>query len=378
MADYDSLSDFLVPVNKSEISGDTGYKNGQLGNYIIVHENGLPDIQAADIIFLGCSEQRGSMLRNTDNESLLLLRRELYKLYFWHNQLVLADLGDIALGATLQDTYAALRTVIGELLRLGKTVIILGASHDLTLAQYQAHTAGRQSIDACCVDALLDIDIEEPLRRDNFLMEMLTGEPNFIRQYNHIGFQSYYVHPRMLETMDKLRFDCFRVGKVKEQIEEMEPVIRNTALFSFDLSAIAHAYCAAGAVSPNGLTGEEACTLMKYAGMSPQLGSAGIYGYDSSGDPDGMSARQISQMIWYFIDGKASARRESDLRNREDFIEYNTSFTELETTFLQSKKTGRWWMRLSGEEYIACSYNDYLLARSNEIPERWLRARERS
>jgi formiminoglutamase len=70
-------------------------------------------------------------------------------------------------------------------------------------------------------------------------MEMLTGEPNYIHHYNHIGFQSYYVHPHMLETMDKLRFDCFRLGSVKDKIEEMEPVIRNSHLFSFDISAIA-------------------------------------------------------------------------------------------------------------------------------------------
>ena len=38
----------------------------------------------------------------------------------------------------------------------------------------------------------------------NFFMEMLTGEPNYIRHYNHVAFQSYFVHPHMLETMDKL------------------------------------------------------------------------------------------------------------------------------------------------------------------------------
>src|SRR5688572_31031708 len=59
-----------------------------------------------------------------------------------------------------------------------------------------------------------------PFRHENFLMEMLTGEPNYIRHYNHIAFQSYFVHPRILETMDRLRFDCFRVGSVKERSEE--------------------------------------------------------------------------------------------------------------------------------------------------------------
>jgi hypothetical protein len=49
----------------------------------------------------------------------------------------------------------------------------------------------------------------------------------------------------------------------------------------------------------------------------------------------------------------------------------------VETIFLQSKKTGRWWMQLPNKNYIACSYNDYMLASHNEIPERWLRAQER-
>ena len=45
--------------------------------------------------------------------------------------------------------------------------------------------------------------------------------------------------------------------------------------------------------------------------------------------------------------------------------------------FLQSKKTGRWWMQLPNKKFIACSYKDYVQASQNEIPERWLRAQER-
>src|SRR5206468_8173633 len=126
-----------------------------------------------------------------------------------------------------------------------------------------------------CIDALIDLVLDSPFRHENFLMEMLTGEPNYVRHYNHIGFQSYFVHPRMLETMDKLRFDCFRVGNVKETIDEMEPVIRNSHLFSFDITAIANTYAPANFISPNGFNGEEAAVLMRYAGMSPNVNSIG-------------------------------------------------------------------------------------------------------
>ena len=150
------------------------------------------------------------------------------------------------------------------------------------------------------------------------VQQMLTGEPNYLKHYSHIGFQSYFVHPRMLETMDKLRFDCFRVGHVKERIEEMEPVIRNSHLFSFDIAAIAHAYALANTVTPNGLSGEEACVLMQYAGMSSNMQSIGIYGYQPENDKESLTAKQVSQMLWYLMDGISRGVREASLHHRED------------------------------------------------------------
>ncbi len=125
-------------------------------------------------------------------------------------------------------------------------------------------------------------------------MEMLCGSPNFIKHYNHIGFQSYLVHPIMLETIDKLRFDCFRVGKVKENIEEMEPVIRNSNMISFDIAAIQNAYAPYNKISPNGFTGEEACTLMQFSGFSKNVNTIGIYGFLSpKDDVNNLTSKQI-------------------------------------------------------------------------------------
>ena len=82
-------------------------------------------------------------------------------------------------------------------------------------------------------------------------------------------------------------------------------------------------------------------------------------------------------MLWYLMDGRSRAKREADIAERSSFNEFHTVFAEVETTFLQSKKTGRWWMQLPDQKFIACSYKDYLLASQNDIPERWLRAQER-
>jgi formiminoglutamase len=377
MADHLNISDFLLPVNLSGISQDEGYKDGQLGKTLTLNDEQFPDLDDVQLVMVGCGEQRGSGMIGVESRSPDAIRRQFYQLYYWHTDIRIADIGNIKAGASYADSYAALKTVIRELINDGKTVIILGGSHDLTLAQYQAYADNKRLIEASCVDALIDLNIDSPFRHENFLMEMLTSEPNYMRHYNHIGFQSYYVHPRMLETMDKLRFDCFRVGHVKENIDEMEPVIRNSTLFSFDISAIAHAYAPAGTVSPNGFNGEEACVLMRYAGMSANVNSIGIYGYDAQHDRDDLTAKQVSHMLWYILDGRSRAKREAQLDEKESFNEYHTAFAEVATTFLQSKKTGRWWMQLPDRKFIACSYKDYLLASSNEIPERWLRAQER-
>ena len=377
MSDFLNISDFLSPVNRGELSYDQGYKEGQIGKAIQVYEDEFPDLDEADIVFVGCGEQRGNGSHMAYSAAPDAIRKQFYSLYFWHQDLRLADIGNLKKGAELADTYAALKTVIQELLGEKKTVVILGGSHDLTLAQYYAYEDSKKIIEATCADALIDLNLDSDFRCDNFLMEMLTGEPNFVRHYNHIGFQSYYIHPRVLETMDRLRFDCYRVGNVKENIEEMEPVLRNSHLFSFDISALAYTYAPANHGSPNGLDGEESCTIMRYAGMSANVSTVGIYGYDVDRDVHDLTAKQISQMLWYLMDGRSRSRREAKLDEKDSFNEYHTAFAEVETTFLQSKKTGRWWMQLPDRKFIACSYKDYLLASSNEIPERWLRAQER-
>lgn len=379
MSEWLHLADFLSPVPLAHISGDEPYRPGQMARHLDLHTGDhFPGLEETPLVIIGCGEERGLGMGRPASMAPDAIRTEFYKTYYWHNDITIADLGNIKTGASLSDTYAALKQVVKELTDAGKTVIIFGGAHDLTLAQYHAYADRQQIIEAACIDAKIDLDMEALTQADHFLMEVLTSEPNFIRHYSHIAFQSYYVHPYMLENMDKLRFDCFRVGQVKSHIEEMEPVIRNCKLVSFDLSALAHAFAPGSAISPNGLNGEEACTLARYAGMSGAVNSFGIYGYQPAKDTDALTAKQVAQMVWYFIDGRHRGSREASFSDRNAFYEYNIAFAELETVFLQSKKTDRWWMQLPGGQFIPCSYKDYLQATHNDLPERWLRALERN
>lgn len=372
-----SIADFLQPVNLDLLSKDEGYRDTQLGKHIKVYETQLPDISDADMVIIGAGECRGAGYALNHHASADGIRSALYALYYWHAQVTIADLGNVKIGQTIQDSYAALRTVIAELILHNKKVVVIGGSHDLTLPQYHAYTSIPTLVNAVVTDAKIDLDLEARLPADHFLEELFTGLPNHLNHYAHIAFQSYFMHPHMLETIDKLRFDCFRLGVVREDIEEMEPVIRDSHMMSFDISAIQNAQAPANIITPNGLNGEEACVLMQYAGMSWKTSSIGLYGYQAELDRNGLSAIQIAQMIWYIIDGIQKGKKESPLSATERFKEFHIAFSDIDTQFLQSKSTGRWWMQLHNKEWAPCSYKDYLVASKNEIPERWLRALER-
>ena len=372
------LSDFLSPIDLLEINEDIGFNDGQLGKNVLLYERDIPDLTQVDIVIVGINETRGAGVYSSKSHAANKIRKQLYQLHYWHSSIVIADIGNIKAGSELKDSYAALKTVLVELIRIGKTVVIIGGSHDVTLAQYYAYKELNQIVEASCIDSLIDLRGDSVIKNENFLLEMLTSEPNMVRHYNHIGFQSYFVHPRLLETMDKLRFDCYRLGIIKEDIEEMEPVIRNTNLLSFDITAIKNADAPSHNQSPNGFSGEEACVLSQYAGYSRNLNTFGIYGYFSDQDKNNLTAKQISQMIWYFIDGKSKGKQEPTLQETSAFNEFHTFFSETDTLFLQSKRSNRWWMQLPDKKFIACSHKDYIMASKNEMPERWLRALERN
>jgi arginase family enzyme len=364
------LSEFLIAADPMTISGDEGYEKGQIGN-ILQLDN---DIETSDLVIVGCDEWRGDGPRSLTVSSDIV-RGQLYKLYQWHNEIKIADAGTIKPGATLNDTYAALKLVVKELVGAGKKVLVLGGSHDCTLPLYHSFADRQQVIEATVIDSLIDLDHYNPKQSRRFLLEMLTGSPNFVRHFNLVGFQSYFTYPDLLETIDKLRFDCFRVGRVQDKMEEVEPAIRSSQLLSVDLNAMAHAYAPASAISPNGFTGQEMCKLMQFAGMSESTMVTGIFNYGA--DAHNLTPLQVAQMTWYFIDGMQRQKHEVHLDDRSGFNEYHTLCAEVDTLFLQSKNTNRWWMQMPDKSFIACSISDYLAASHNDLPERWLRAQER-
>jgi arginase family enzyme len=357
---------------------DQHYLSSQWGACVHqIHRDGV-DIREMDLIIIGCGERRGQNGTKSSSAGPDAIRKAFFKLHNWHPALKVGDIGNIIEGATLQDTRAALRTVLSEIHAMGKKALVLGGSHDLTLQQYDVFRGSDSLTDLTIVDMLADIDESSENRYDNYLMEALTQTPNYVRHFNLIGFQSYYVNPQLIETFDKLRFDCTRVGKARENLEWCEPAFRDSGMVSIDINAVRFSDAPANRLaSPNGFYGDEICKITRFAGMGSNLSSMGIYGYEPEHDTDEITAKLIAQMIWYFMDGLLIAKQESPLDDRNQFLEYHLRFTDQDAYFLKSKHSNRWWMQLPDAQFIPCTHQDYITACNNEIPERWMRAVER-
>lgn len=371
------LLQYTAAIHFSETE-DISYLPTQLGKHIQSIRSDWQHLNDIDVVLVGCGECRGQDRKMTYSDGPDKIRKALYSLHGWHPEIQIADLGNIIEGATWNDTKAALKAVLKELHSAGKKVIVLGGSHDLTLQQYDVYKDNQEIIDFSVIDMLADLDDMSDNRYDSYLVQALTQSPNYVRHFNLLGFQSYFVNPHLIETLDRLRFDCIRLGKIREDIDEIEPALRSSHVISIDMNAIRYSDAPANALgSPNGFYGDEICRITRHAGMSENLGSLGIYGYLPDQDLQNKTAILIAQMLWYFIDGLAARKLESPVNERDQFLEYHITFTHNQGLFLKSKKTNRWWMQLPNEQFIPCSYKDYLTACNNEIPERWLREVER-
>jgi len=167
------------------------------------------------------------------------IRHFLYKLFPSNHTPTIVDLGNIKKGHTINDTYFALSSAMVELIQNNVVPIIIGGSHDLTFAAYQAYEKLQQIINIATVDNCFDLgDADRELNSQSYLSQIILKQPNFLFNYTNIGYQTYFVNPESINLMKNLFFDTYRLGVVREDIEEIEPLIRNADMLSIDISSI--------------------------------------------------------------------------------------------------------------------------------------------
>ena len=378
------IEDYFRPAEIDISNFDIGIDSLLSTSDIYVSKGKFPKVNGHKIAIFGVDEYRGSPFKHSKESGADAIRAKLYQLKKHFSEIRVIDYGNLILGATLEDTYVAIATVVSELLPLKIIPVIIGGSQDLTLGQYGGYKRSEQIINIVSVDPGFDLGRpDDGITSETYLGKIILEQPNYLFNYTNIGYQTYFVGQENIQLMRNLYFDAYRLGNVQTDIKEVEPIMRSADLITFDISSIRQSEAPGNSKpSPNGFYGEEACQMMMYAGVSDKLTGLGIYEYNLSCDRDEQTAHLIAQMIWYFIEGVTNRKVEMPLINTSSYITYRVPVQNIdqEITFLKSKKSDRWWIKLpidpgknryASHHLMPCSYKDYQQACNNEVPERW-------
>lgn len=382
------LSLYFNPVSSDTFYPDD-YAHPRVGHLIQRHttEAPFPDLDDADIAIIGVRENRGRDYQGTGQNGPDEIRRYLYRLFPMRKQLKIVDLGNMKEGNTIDDTWAALSEIVGSMLEKSIIPIILGGGQHLSWANYRAYENMGQIINIASIDAAFDIgENNTDSQSKSWLSRIILHQPNYLFNYTNIGYQTYFVDQEAIKLMKKMFFDAYRLGFVNKNIEEIEPMVRNADMLSIDISAIRQGDAPGCAhATPNGFYGEQACQIMRFAGMSDKLTSLGIYEYDPEFDNHGQTAHLIAQMLWYFIDGFYNRLKDFPAKSKEQdhYLKFYVAIEGQaeEVVFYKSTRSDRWWMEVNCPTYlrtkfarhylVPCSYNDYQAACANDLPDRW-------
>jgi arginase family enzyme len=375
-----NLLDFIEPVSLEKPEEHLISNPNIFGKNISIHtpDFDLGGIGDHDVVILGVPEDRNSLNKGA---SLApdLIRARLLQFYKTDSSVRILDLGNLKQGNTFNDTYYALREVLEILYTQNLVVILIGGTQELTIPVFQAFEGIKPNINLSTIDRTIDLvkDSVKPTA-ETYLTELLFRK-NLLFKYNNLGHQMHLTDKSNIELINGLFHDTYRLGEIRSDLTSVEPVLRDSDIVSFDISAIRQSDSPGHFnASPSGFTAEEACQLSRYAGLSDNVSVFGVFEYNPKFDSRDQTANLAAQLIWYFIDGLSCRTREEPSEENSNFKTFIVGPSDLnyEIRFYKSLASERWWMEVPHQKsgkpvLISCSYNDYKMASEQEVPDLW-------
>ena len=362
------LENWLSPLIIDEFTPSKSYSRTQFGRKMLFYWKTIPPLERVQLAIIGLDQKEANAVR-----------KELYKLEFPFRSFRVADLGNIR-----NKNHSFLIPVIKELLDSNIVPLILGRDINHSLAHYQSYHLCNH-VNLAVIDEKIRYNTsKKEIKGDFYINSLLSKKKPALFNLSILGYQSHFTSSKVVSDLSENNHDLVRLGEIRKDITETEPLIRYADLMTFNISALKSLEAPAqDDPSPSGLFSEEACQLCRYAGLSDRLTSIGFYGYQHEKDPQLQTAKTIAQLIWYFIEGMKNRKKDFPISSR-DLVEYivENKNRDHQIHFWKSTKTGRWWIEvpLKGKrkgkrtEMVPCSYEDYLAACQDEITNRLSRA----
>ena len=363
----------------------------QVGHSLIKNDGkGFPTPEKGSVCLIFVPEFRNSY-EASDGEYAAEIQETLENHFAGDWNTDLYSLGVISPGATIEDTYLAVRDVVAELIKNEIFPLIIGGSQDLMLPVYQAYQVLEQTVNILDIDPSLDLgETDQSLNNKAWLNKVILHKPSYLFNYSLFGYQRYLTNPAELGLLDKMYFDHMRLGNYFENKKIIEPLTRNADILSFDMNAIRSSdYLSNQLHLPHGFYGEDACAIMRYSGFSDKLTSAGIFNISGGVKERKQDLNLIAEMIWYFVEGFNQRKKDYPIGSKTNYTKYTVTIDDFkdQIIFYKSDKSSRWWMEvpypdLEGSKYqrhllIPCNYSDYENALKNEMPNLWWKTYEK-
>ncbi|MBP3763803.1 MAG: formimidoylglutamase [Bacteroidales bacterium] len=381
------LNSFFEPASSAVVDYRSREFHPMLGDRIAAHVEGgsLPEWEEADLVLMGVGEDRGSADGPGCAVAPDYIRHYLYRLSPPHADMRIVDLGNLARGVEVKDTYYALTEALVALLDKGKTVVLLGGSQDLVFPIYKAYEALGRVINICSVDSDFNLEGGDTVQSNNYLQHIILQQPNYLFDYVALGYQSYFVGPEMVSLMEDLKFSTRRLGEVQASMGNTEPLVRYSDVMAVDVNAVRQGDAPANAYpSPHGLYGEQVCQLARFAGMSDKTSTFALFGMVPGLDRDGQTAHMLAHAIWYFVEGFYYRMDDFPHQSPQHYKRFTVELQDhkMSIAFYKSLKSDRWWMEVPCDDaerrarygrhtLVPCNYSDYQQALGNAVPDLW-------
>ncbi len=324
-----------------------------------------------------------ALLTEGEEESAFLpFRKALYSMTANFKAGQIVDMGHVNAGAV------GITEVVDQLQKKGIFTVIISRSELLPHALLRAYSTTRKPVHLSLAESRLDYEWQRNEEKKNLLDLLIPYYPEILTRLSCLGYQSYFVDERVLNMLRMLHFEAHRLGVLRNNMPEVEPIVRDSDIFGLNLCSL-NFTDSPGAVhvNPNGFSAAEACQIARYAAMSDRLSCIGLYGYAPEEDVKGLTALLLAQMFWYIVQGYQQRKNEFPLLP-EDLTRYEVHLStgSVPVAFFKSQRSERWWFyvapqrnstSLDPEGLISCSYDDYLKTCSGDIPDRLLLALER-